>query len=44
MDNQIITKLRKTFEDYAQEADGVEFWFARDLQKLLGINGKILSM
>jgi hypothetical protein len=30
MDKQVITKLQKTFEDYAQEADGVEFWFARD--------------
>lgn len=35
MDKQLITKLRKTFEDYAHEADGIEFWFARDLQKLL---------
>ncbi|MFH0752142.1 MAG: DNA damage-inducible protein D [archaeon] len=36
MDKLIITKLQKTFEDYARETDGVEFWFARDLQKLLG--------
>src|SRR3989344_6095743 len=36
MDKGIILKLRKTFEDYAKEAEGVEFWFARDLQKLLG--------
>ena len=36
MDKGIIIKLRKTFEDYAREAEGVEFWFARDLQKLLG--------
>ncbi len=36
MDKQIITKLQKTFEDYAQEAESVEFWFARDLQVLLG--------
>src|SRR3989338_4604440 len=36
MDKLIITKLHKTFEDYAHEKDGVEFWFARDLQKLLG--------
>jgi DNA-damage-inducible protein D len=35
MDKLVITKLRKTFEDYANEKDGVEFWFARDLQKLL---------
>lgn len=36
MDKQIIINLKKTFEDCAQEAEGVEFWFARDLQKLLG--------
>ncbi|MFA5797618.1 MAG: DNA damage-inducible protein D [Candidatus Woesearchaeota archaeon] len=36
MDTQIITRLHKTFEDYAQKTDGVEFWFARDLQILLG--------
>ena len=36
MEKEIITKLRKTFEDYANEKEGVEFWFARDLQNLLG--------
>jgi len=36
MDKLIITKLKKTFEDYVHETDGVEFWFARDLQQLLG--------
>jgi DNA-damage-inducible protein D len=36
MDKQIVTKLQKTFEDYTNEADGVEFWFARDLQNILG--------
>tara|TARA_Y100000310_G_scaffold203351_1_gene203574 strand:+ start:5401 stop:6258 length:858 start_codon:yes stop_codon:yes gene_type:complete len=35
MKKDIITKLRKSFEDYVNEADGLEFWFARDLQKLL---------
>lgn len=35
MKKEIILRLRKSFEDYANEADGVEFWFARDLQKLL---------
>ena len=35
MDKGIILKLRKTFEDYAREAEGVEFWFARDLQNVL---------
>jgi DNA-damage-inducible protein D len=38
MDTLIIKKLQKTFEDYAHEVDGVEFWFARDLQVLLGYN------
>lgn len=36
MDKQIITKLQKTFEDYTNKEDNVEFWFARDLQILLG--------
>ena len=36
MDKLIIIKLKKTFEDCIHEADGVEFWFARELQTLLG--------
>ena len=36
MDKNIISKLQKTFEDYAHQEEGVEFWLARDLQKLLG--------
>ncbi len=36
MDKLTITKLKKTFEDYVHEAEGVEFWFARDLQNILG--------
>jgi len=32
----IIQRLHKNFEDYVNIQDGVEFWFARDLQKLLG--------
>lgn len=35
MDKNLISKLQKTFEDYAHQKDGVEFWYARDLQKLL---------
>ncbi|MDP3728299.1 MAG: DNA damage-inducible protein D [bacterium] len=35
MKKEIITKLKKTFEDYANEKEGIEFWFARDLQRLL---------
>jgi len=36
MEKQIISKLTKNFEDYAYEEDGLEFWFARNLQLLLG--------
>ncbi len=36
MDKSIIIRLQKTFEDSAQKAEGIEFWFARDLQRLLG--------
>ncbi len=35
MDKNIISKLQKTFEDYAHQEDGIEFWYARDLQVLL---------
>lgn len=36
MEKEIISKLRKTFEDYANQKEGIEFWYARDLQVLLG--------
>jgi len=36
MEKQLITRLHKNFEDCAHEKDGVEFWYARELQKLLG--------
>ena len=36
MEKQTITKLTKSFEEYAYEENGIEFWFARDLKKLLG--------
>ncbi len=36
MDKQLIVKLHKNFEDFAHEKDGVQFWYARDLQTLLG--------
>jgi DNA-damage-inducible protein D len=32
----LIRRLHKNFEDYVQVQEGVEFWFARDLQSLLG--------
>jgi len=36
MDKEIILKLHKNFDDYAHNKDGVEFWYARELQNLLG--------
>lgn len=36
MKSDIIIQLHKNFEDYSQQIDGEEFWFARDLQGLLG--------
>lgn len=36
MEKATITKLNKTFEEYAYEQDGVEYWLARELQQLLG--------
>ena len=38
MEKGIIVKLQKTFEEYINLKDGIEFWFARDLQKLLDYN------
>ena len=36
MEKETISKLNKTFEEYAYEQDGVEYWLARELQNLLG--------
>ena len=36
MKQYIVARLLKNFEESAYENDGVEFWFARDLQILLG--------
>ncbi|MEK6968154.1 MAG: DNA damage-inducible protein D [Nanoarchaeota archaeon] len=36
MDKERITKLKNTFENCAHQAEGIEFWYARDLQVLLG--------
>jgi DNA-damage-inducible protein D len=36
MKQALIRRLHKNFEDYVHVKDGVEFWFARDLQNLLG--------
>ncbi|MEI7510702.1 MAG: DNA damage-inducible protein D [Candidatus Peregrinibacteria bacterium] len=38
MEKELITKLHKNFEEYSHEEDGAEFWYARDLQHLLGYN------
>lgn len=36
MEKDTITKLNKTFEEYAYEQDGIDYWLARELQELLG--------
>ncbi len=36
MEKQIIIRLSKSFEDYAHRENNLEFWFARDMQQLLG--------
>lgn len=36
MEKATINKLNKSFEDFACEQDGVEYWLARELQELLG--------
>ncbi len=35
MKSELIAALQKSFEDYVHIVDNVEFWYARDLQKLL---------
>jgi DNA-damage-inducible protein D len=36
MKKELITRLHRSFEEAAHEEGGVEFWLARELQKLLG--------
>jgi len=36
MKKEIVVQLNKTFEESAYTQNGVEYWLARDLQKLLG--------
>lgn len=36
MEKQLIIRLHKNFEDCVREKDGVEFWYARESQRLLG--------
>ena len=38
MKTEIISQLHSSFESAVNETDGVEYWFARDLQLLLGYN------
>ena len=35
MDKERLTRLHRAFEACAHDADGVEFWFAREVQQLL---------
>lgn len=35
MEQELIAKLHKNFEDFIHEKDGVEFWFARESNTLL---------
>ena len=36
MKNEVIIELHKNFEEFAHQIDGEEYWFARELQGLLG--------
>ena len=36
MKQELIQKLHASFEDHAHVQDGVEYWLARELQRLLG--------
>lgn len=36
MEQETIIRLNKSFEEYAYEQDGIEYWLARELQELLG--------
>jgi len=36
MEKEIIARLHKNFEEYAHREGDVEFWYARELQQLLG--------
>lgn len=36
MKKELVGKLHKSFEQYAQNENDLDYWYARDLQKLLG--------
>jgi DNA-damage-inducible protein D len=38
MKKELIQQLHQDFENVAQNEDNIEFWYARDLQRLLGYN------
>jgi hypothetical protein len=40
MKNDVIVKLHSSFESSVNQSEGIEFWFARDLQILLGSGAK----
>ena len=35
MEKRIIELYRRKFDDIRHEADGIEYWYARELMKLL---------
>lgn len=35
MEKEFIIRLHKNFEDFVHNEEGVEFWYARDIQPLL---------
>jgi DNA-damage-inducible protein D len=35
-DGGLITRLSKSFEEYAYEQDGIDYWLARELHELPG--------
>ena len=36
MEKETISKLNKTFEEFAYQQDGIDYWLARELQEPLG--------
>jgi DNA-damage-inducible protein D len=38
MKKELVMQLHNTFEGIVQHEEKIEFWYARDLQKLLGYN------
>ena len=38
MKKELVTQLHNAFESNTQKCEKIEYWYARDLQKLLGYN------